>query len=408
MSGRRVAWLAGGGVAAYVVLATVGLILELRAPEEQLPGDEESLGALEVAFGVVLLVFTLVGAVVASKRPSHPVGWLLLAVGVLSGLGSFAQGYARQALSTDPGSLPAGEWVAWLSSWLDSSTMGFVVLLLLLFPDGRLVSRHWRPVVWLTAVAMVLILADLMVTPGRLYGFERVENPLGIESAGFLREVEVTGPALVVLFPVAVIGLFVKRRRAGAEQRLQLKWFLFASSLLAAVLVLAVAAEVAFPADSNTASLIGGFVFAAVYGFMAVSIGIAVLKHRLYDIDVVINRTLVYGALTATLVGAYLTCVLVFQIALSPLTAQSDLAIAGSTLAVAALFGPARRRVQALVDRRFFRRRYDAARTLEQFGARLRDEVELDALGDHLRGVVRETVQPAHASLWLRGREGQG
>ncbi|MBA3422013.1 MAG: hypothetical protein H0U12_09015 [Thermoleophilaceae bacterium] len=324
---------------------------------------------------------------------------------MLSGLTTFALGYARQALSTAPGSLPAGEWFAWLSSWLDSSTMGFVVLLLLLFPDGRLVSRRWRPVVWLTALAMVLIVADPMVTPGRLYGFERVENPLGIESAGFLREVEVTGPAVVVLFPVAVIGLFVKRRRAGAEQRLQLEWFLFASSLLAAVLVLAAGAEVAFPADSNTASLIGGFVFAAVFGFMAVSIGIAVLKHRLYDIDVVINRALVYGALTAVLAGAYVGSVLLLQLVLRPLTEESGLAVAGSTLAVAALFRPARARVQALVDRRFYRRRYDGVRMLEAFGARLRQEVDLDSLNGELRAVLDRTVEPAHASLWLREPE---
>ena len=206
-----------------------------------------------------------------------------------------------------------------------------------------------------------------------------------------------TGPAML-LFGVAVTGLFVKRRRATAEQRLQLKWFLFASLLLTVVLAVTAVAEAALTQGSNTANLVGGFVFA----FMAVSIGIAVLKHRLYDIDVVISRTLVYGALTATLAGAYLGSVLVLQLALSGLTEGSGLAVAGSTLAVAALFRPARSRIQELVDRRFYRRRYDAARTLESFGARLRDEVELDSLSADLRAVVNDTMQPAHVSLWLR------
>jgi len=281
--------------------------------------------------------------------------------------------------------------------------MGLVILLLLVFPDGRLASPRWRPLVWLTVVAMALIQEDLIFTPGRLYGFEAVENPLGIESAGFLREVDATGPAIVLLFPVAVIGLFVKRRRATTEGRLQLKWFMFAAFLLVVVLVLAAVAEVAFPTQSaDTASLVGGFVFAVVFAFLPASIGIAVLRHRLYDIDVVINRALVYGALTAALAGAYLGLVLLLGLALGPLTEDNDLAIAGSTLAVAALFRPARGRIQELVDRRFYRSRYDAAHTLEGFGGRLRDEIDLDALGVELRTVVTDTMQPAHLSLWLR------
>lgn len=397
---RRVVWLAWGSAAACVVLSAAGLTLQLRAPEEALPGDEESLAALNVAFGLVLLVFTLVGALVASRRPRHPVGWLLLGIGVASAVTTFTLGYGRQGLVTDPGSLPYAEWAAWLSTWLDSSTMGLVILLLLVFPDGRLASPRWRPLVWLTVVAMALILVDLIFTPGRLYGFEAVENPLGIESAGFLREVDVTGPAIVLLFPVAVIGLFVKRRRATAEGRLQLKWFMFAASLLVVVLVLAAVAEVAFPTQSaDTASLVGGFVFAVVNASLAASIGIAVLRYRLYDIDLVIRRTVVYGALTATLAGAYLGTVLLLQLVLSP---ESDIAIAGSTLAVAALARPLLGRIQEAVDRRFYRSRYDVAHTLESFGARLREEVDLDALGGELRGVVTETMQPSHVSLWLR------
>ncbi len=402
MSAKRATTLAASGVAAYVVLGGIGLTLKLGAPQVDLPGDEESVPALEVAFALVLLVFTIVGATIASRRPRHPVGWLLLAMGVLSALGAFCQGYALQGLVTDPGSLPYGEWFAWVSSSLDSSSMGLVILLLLLFPDGRLVSRRWRVMVWLTLIAVALIFVDVWFTPGRLYGFEDVQNPIGINAAGFLRDVDPTGPAVLLLFPVAVVGLFVKRRRATAEVRLQLKWFMSAAALLVAVLLVATVAEAVFLEDSKTASLIGGFVFAGLFAFLAISIGIAVLRYRLYDIDLVIRRTAVYGALTLTLLASYLGLVLVLQQVLSP---DSDFAIAGSTLTVAALVRPALSRIQELVDRRFYRRRYDAAHTIEAFGARLRDQVDLEALGGELRGVVADTMQPAHVSLWLRPSE---
>ena len=387
-------------LAVYVVLETVGLVLMLRTPARNIPADEEQFAALDIAFAFVLLAFTLVGALIASRRPRHPVGWLLLALGLLNALWTFALGYAREALVANPGSLPAGEAFGWLSGWVDSTTPTLVVLLLLLFPDGSLPSRRWRLVIWALIPLQVAIVVDLALTPGRVYGFENFRNPLGVEGAGFLRDVDL-GPATVVLIVAAVVGLFVKRRRGGAEQRQQMKWLLFSASLISLMLVLAPVLEVAFE-DNSTGNLIGGFVFALLFTNIAGSIAIAVLKHRLYDIDLVIRRTLVYGVLTATLAGAYVGGVLLLQLVLSP---GSDFAIAGSTLAVAALVRPARRRIQELVDRRFYRRKYDAAHTIEAFGARLRDEVELDALSRELRDVVHETMQPAHASLWLRAPE---
>jgi len=193
----------------------------------------------------------------------------------------------------------------------------------------------------------------------------------------------------------AVASVVVRYRRAARVQRQQIKWLATASAILALVL----------PIDVALSSVLGGAAFVAstvaVLG-LPVAVGIAILRHRLYDVDVVINRALVYGALTAALAATYLGAVLLLQLLLSGVTANNGLAIAGSTLAVAALFQPARRRIQALVDRRFYRRKYDAARTLERFGAQLRDEVNLDALGDELRAVVAETMQPAHVTLWLR------
>ncbi|MBA3748824.1 MAG: hypothetical protein H0W96_15230, partial [Solirubrobacterales bacterium] len=222
-----------------------------------------------------------------------------------------------------------------------------------------------------------------------------LENPVAVDGAlvGAL-----TGVSVLLMY-VGIFGsvasVVVRYRRAGRVQRQQIKWLATAGAILAVVA----------PLDAVLDDPLGRAAFAATtisVLMLPVAVGIAILRHRLYDIDVVINRTLVYGALTASLVAAYLGSVLLLQLALNPLTASSNLAIAGSTLAVAALFQPARRRIQAIVDRRFFRRKYDAARTLERFGAQLRDEVDLDALGEDLRAVVAETMQPAHVSLWLR------
>ncbi len=264
---------------------------------------------------------------------------------------SAANGHAGYALtSTD--ALPGGVAAAWLTSWMFyPAVFGVPSLLVLLFPDGRLPSRRWRLALALTAVAASCLAAGIAFAPGRLADspVPEVENPLGLGEVSILRAMEAT------------IALFATRLNALAP-------------------ILVIAAFCAIPIATT----------------------IAISRHRLYDIDVVVNRALVYGSLTATLAGTYLGSVLVLQRVLSPLTEQSDLAVAGSTLAVAALFGPARRRIQSLVDRSFYRRRYDGAQTLDNLASRLRHRVDLDAVGADLRGAVPETVQPAHVSSWLR------
>jgi hypothetical protein len=230
----------------------------------------------------------------------------------------------------------------------------------------------------------------------RAVGDSGLGTPGGLDAVGALEAIGFAGAVVVLLMTIAApVSLVGRLRRARGEERQQLTWMAYAGVLLAA------GAALTIPLDGQ--GILPALIQALVLGpIVAIAAGIAMLRHRLYDIHVVINRTLVYGGLTATLVGAYLAVVLLLQLALSPLTEQSDLAIAGSTLAVAGLFRPARRRIQQLVDRRFYRHRYDAAITLERFGGRLRDQVDLEALGGELRGVVTETMQPAHVSLWVR------
>ena len=243
---------------------------------------------------------------------------------------------------------------------------------------------------------MSLTVASIALKPGRFEG-DTVENPLGLTAApGLIDVIENLGPAALAAAIVgSIASLFVRFRRARSVERQQLKWLSYAGAMVGVAMVAAVVIETVAgdPAVDLTNTIIS-LALAAV----PVAMGIAILRHRLYDVDVVINRTLVYGALTATLAAIYLGSVLLVGLAVG----QSGLAVAVSTLAVAGLFGPARARIQAAVDRRFYRRRYDATRTLEAFGGRLRDEIDLEALGDDLRGVVAETVQPAHVSLWLR------
>jgi hypothetical protein len=300
--------------------------------------------------------------------------------------------------------LPGGEVAAWLQNLGLPPSFGLLAVALLLFPDGRLPSRRWRPAIWLAVAGMTLIVVGYALRPGPLDDpFQTLSNPVGVPGAFDIFDTA-TGFGWIFMGPsvaIAAAALVVRLRRSTGSERQQLKWI----ALAAAVTGIAVAADVvSFFASLDGDSVKQLRIVLLGVGFSAfpVAAGMAILRYRLYDIDVVINRALVYGALSAILAGAYLGGVLLLQLVLSGVTQGSGLAVAASTLAVAALFRPARSRVQGGVDRRFYRRKYDAAQTLERFGAHLRDEVDLDALRAEFRSVVAETMQPAHVSVWLR------
>jgi hypothetical protein len=343
-----------------------------------------------------LTVFALVGALVASRQPRNPIGWILEAVVLLSAVTSVMIGYTSTA--DDPAAV-----AVWLDDWIADIWIGLVAVgIPLLFPDGRLPSPRWRVPAWLAAGLFALGVL------GRALGDRVLEteapgtwpNPYALPGvAGDVMAAIASLSVLVYGVPplIAIAGLVVRMRRSHGVERQQLKWFAYVGVLLMVSLVVS---AISLVTNSLYAlGVIGWTSFLALSTFgLPLAIGTAILRHRLYDIDVVINRTLVYGALTATLGLTYLALVLLIGLTLG----TSDVAIALSTLAVAALFRPARARIQAVVDRRFYRRRYDASQTLEAFGSRLRDEIDLEALAADLRGVVGETVQPAHVSLWLR------
>jgi hypothetical protein len=355
-------------------LTVVGLAVALALPSAEADEDVWSV----VASFVFALSFATVGALVASRRRENPIGWIMCAAGLAYAIGGASVTYAESTLAGDEDVLvTVADWVA---GWVWMLGIGpAATFLLLLFPSGRLPSPRWRPVARVAAGALALMVVGIAS---------------GIDLAAAV------GSALLLLSALAcVASLVVRFRRARGVERRQLKWLTYAAAVAGLVLLLIIVADSTTGVSDELSNTLVSVSVAA----LPVSMGIAILRHGLFDIDVVINRTLVYGALTAALIAAYVAGVLLLQVALSPLTEESDLAIAGSTLAVAALFRPARARIQAIVDRRFFRRRYDAARTLEGFGARLRDEVELEALVGELRGVVADTMQPAHVSLWLRG-----
>jgi hypothetical protein len=324
-------------------------------------------------------------------------GWLFVGVGASAGLGSLAGAYAESWVAGDGGSRALGEAAA---VYENLSWIPFILVpctfVLLLFPDGRLVSRRLRLVAWCAGAGIAGVLFVSAVAPGPIEDYPTLENPYGTDSPLL---VPLTAVAVLLLL-IGIVGsaasVIVRFRRAQGERRQQIKWLALAGGAAAVIVPVAAAGSGVWGTiATNVACMLGVLL-------LPLAAGVAILRYRLYDIDVVINRALVYGAVTASLAVAYLACVLLLQLALSPLTADSGLAIAASTLGVAAMFRPARARAQAVVDRRFYRRRYDAAQTLESFAGRLRDELDLDALDADLRGVVADAMQPAHVTLWLR------
>ena len=404
MGRRAAAWVAWSLCLLCVALAVGSLLLSSLNGDSlrEIVVEEE---VLTVA--VLTTTFSIVGALIASHRPKNPIGWIFCAAALFQGLNAFGDEYATYALITRPGSLPLGVEVSWFKEWIWFPGLALILVFLpLLFPDGRPPSPRWRPVAWLGGALIILfsVLASILIWPERgkaLLG----PGQTGDEGPGWL--FALVGSLFMLMLVAAlaaVISLLVRFWQSRGEERQQIKWFSFAAVLMFAFFI---ASDIGFDRllphlrETLLVVVVGALAIASI----PVATAIAILRYRLYDIDVVINRTLVYGSLTATLALVYFGGVAATQALFRALTGQEQqpqLAIVVSTLVIAALFNPLRRRIQAFVDRRFYRRKYDARKTLEAFSARLRDETDLDTLNNHVVEVVRETMQPAHVSLWLR------
>ncbi len=391
MSFRAASWLAWSLCALTVALVTCVVAFTV------LTGT----GPRDFTFLLGVVSSTIVGAIVASRRPSNPIGWFLLASAACFAVSEAAFRYAIYGLVIEPGSLPLSRAMAWPQTWMWVPGVALIVIFLpLYFPTGHLLSSRWRPVLWLALLLCVATAGGQAFWPGEVAGVAGVTNPLGIEALRTVRVVEGSLLLFVVLVFLSVASLMVRFRRSRGQERQQMKWLTYTATTLTAILLV----DLPLPHDAVWYPLVDSLI-GLVFAGMPVAVGIAVLRYRLYDIDVIINRTLVYATLTATLVAVYFGGVAATQAIFRTLTGQQEqpqLAIVVSTLVIAALFNPLRRRIQGFIDRRFYRSKYDAAKTLEAFSVKLRDETDLDALREDLVGVVRETMQPAHVSLWLR------
>jgi hypothetical protein len=427
MSRRTAAWLAWSLCAVCVVLIALGLLLDFVTDEPvspDVPAEILAGPALAALSAVQSLAYLTVGALIASRLPTNPIGWIFCGVGLLFETRRLTTAYANYALLENP-AFPGGEYVAWFSTWVGDVGLALVgVFLMLLFPEGRLLSRRWRIVVWAALCGSVLLALVSAFSPEPLRGtLYYVDNPFGVVGVigGRFTTYElfaasrVLGMALLATSTLAaLISLIVRLHRARGDERQQIKWFLLAAVPAAVCVSLVLIQNMVY---NYTTEFLGnsvyllpwplliGALYVAVSALLVVPVFayIAILKYRLYDIDVIINRTLVYGSLTATLVALYIGGIAVLQRVFVFLTGQrSTLAVVASTLLIAALFNPLRRRIQSFIDRRFYRKKYDTRKTLEAFSATLRDETDLEALRENLVGVVRETMQPGHVSLWLR------
>jgi hypothetical protein len=396
MKRRTAAWLAWSLCALTIALVTFVVVFAFFYRDD--------LRGLAILLAVVSNA--LVGAVLASHRPRNPVGWFFVFGAASYAVSEATFRYAVYGLVIDPGSLPLARAMAWPATWLWAPGVLLVLVFLpLYFPDGRLLSPRWRPVVWLAIFVSGAAVVIWAFYPGKVGYFAwDITNPLGLAALRpAIAGLEVVMAVLFLGFLLSsVVSLVVRFRRSQGQERQQMKWLTYAAATVVGMVLLTTLLEAAnLVFLSEMAGLAADLLIAGI----PVGVGIAVLRYRLYDIDVVINRTLVYGSLTALLALVYLGGVTATQTIFRTLTGEQEqpqLAIVVSTLIIAALFNPLRRRIQAFIDRRFYRSKYDARKTLEAFSAQLREETDLNALSEDLVGVVRETMQPAHVSLWLR------
>jgi uncharacterized membrane protein SirB2 len=416
-SSRAAPWLAWSLAGLSVALFLASIPLFVLARSAHVPsgwGADLSVGGL--LGGAAFLIFPLLGALIAARHPRNPMGWILLAEGLLWTLGDTLNYYALCGVAR-PGSVPFPLGVAGINNWVWVPTVGLMgTFIFMLFPDGRLPSRRWRPLAWLSGVTIFLVSALVGLTPEPLQNLGGRRNPFGILAFPWLKSAPyVLVPLFLLCMLLSVLSLVLRYRRSRGEERQQIKWIAFAAAVVGLLYLIAMIGSFVYPQETWFAPgspLWQSFLeYTALLSFILVpiAVGVAMLRYRLYDIDLIINRALVYGSLTVVLAATYEVAIVALQEAFRALTGQgSTLAIVASTLAIAGLFHPARRRIQGWIDRRFYRRKYDAAKTLEAFSAKLREETDLGTLGEHLIGVVGETMEPTHVSLWLRPESAPG
>jgi hypothetical protein len=390
---RPATWVAAGLWILILGIATA--IVAMKTAGWQGAGNtNDTTGA---TLFLALFAFATMGALVAARVPRNAIGWLFLAIPFCGALAGLTENLAFQGLVHDPGSVPAATAFAWVYSWAWYPTIGLLGFVLLLYPTGAVPGRRWRPVAWVLGAVLALMTLGYMLSPGPLDKDTRLpDNPLGISSLNAVFDHSDTFAALSMagLVAAAVVSVIVRFRRSRGDERQELKWMAFAAAVLATGFVL-----------QSALDLGGDIAFSIAISTLPVALGIAMFKYRLYDVDRVINKTLVYGASSALLAGAYLGLVIAGEAVFEPIARGSSVAVALSTLIVAALFLPVRTRVQRFVDRRFYRSKVDSEEMLARFGARLRREADLDTLLGGLSDAVRETFQPTEVWLWMRAED---
>jgi hypothetical protein len=411
VSARRAALLAWSLAGLSVALFVVSVVPFALARSAEVPTSwDVNFSVIGQAAGASFLIFPLVGALIAARRPRNPIGWIILADGLLWMLSGMMDYYTVYGVA-DRGSVPFPVVVAGINNWLWVPAVGLLgTYVFLLFPDGRLPSRRWRYLAFFSGAVILWVSVSTALAPGPLQNLGGMQNPFGLIQPGMMPVFWATLLFLPLCMVACVLSLVLRYRRARGEGRQQIKWIAFAASVVGLLYLIAMMTSLVFPSEAwfqpGSPLWLDLLAYAALFSFtlVPIAVGVAVLRYRLYDIDVIVNRTLVYGALTLMLALVYFGGVTATQALFQTLTGQRtlpQLAIVASTLVIAALFNPLRRRLQGFVDRRFYRRKYDAAKTLEEFGATLRNATDLDSLTREVTGVIRETVQPNHVSFWL-------